>query len=334
MAEWLYEAGIGEARAALVEGDRIIEAAIEPDDEGPLAGAVVPARLTHLMQPGRRAIATLESGEEVLLEPPPAGITEGGGLLVEITRSAIPEPGRPKRALARTAQPGALAAAGPDLLTRITATGLPVTRLSGIGEDRLEAAGWSELLEEAATGEIAFPGGGLRLSPTPAMTLFDVDGSLPPAELAVAGARAAAQAVRRMAIGGSIGIDLPTVSGKAGRQAAAAAVDGELPQPFERTAVNGFGFLQIVRRRERASLPEMLRGNPVAAAARGLLRRAERTPGAGSVILTAAPTVIALLERRSDWQAELHRRRGLPLTLRGDATLAISAAHVHVGHIL
>ena len=41
MAEWLYEDGIGERRAALVEDGEIIEARIERDGEGPRVGAVV-----------------------------------------------------------------------------------------------------------------------------------------------------------------------------------------------------------------------------------------------------------------------------------------------------
>ncbi|MEX7252847.1 hypothetical protein AB2D16_32835, partial [Pseudomonas aeruginosa] len=76
--------------------------------------------------------------------------------------------------------------------------------------DALEAAGWSELLDEAASGEIVFPLGALRLSPTPAMTLFDVDGAPPLDTLAVAAAHAVARAIRRHGIGGSIGIDFPT----------------------------------------------------------------------------------------------------------------------------
>ena len=106
------------------------------------------------------------------------------------------------------------------------------------------------------------------MSLTPAMTLFDVDGALPPAELALAGAAAAARAIRRFGLGGSIGIDLPTLADRADRQAAAAAFDSVLPPPFERTAVNGFGFLQIVRRRERASIAEIVQGDPAGAAAR------------------------------------------------------------------
>ncbi|TVV69778.1 ribonuclease, partial [Sphingomonas solaris] len=96
MAEWLYEAGIGETRAALVAGDVILEALIEIDGGGPRAGAIVPARLMRVLAPGRRGIARLEGGDEALLEPIPAGVTEGRDLLVEIVREALSEPGRPK----------------------------------------------------------------------------------------------------------------------------------------------------------------------------------------------------------------------------------------------
>jgi hypothetical protein len=332
LAEWLLEAGIGETRAALVEAGAIVEAGIELEGGGLRAGAIVPGRLIRQLIAGRRGIVALEGGEEALLEPIPAGMTEGAGLLVEIVREPILEAGRAKLAKARGAAAGAEPAPGLDLAARITASGLPVIRLAAHGADRLEAAGWSELIEEAATGEIAFPGGALRIALTPAMTLIDVDGVLPPPELAIVGARAAARAIRRLGIAGSIGIDLPTLAAKSERQAAAAAFDAVLPQPFERTAVNGFGFLQLVRRRRRASLPELIQGDPVAAAARTLLRRAERTPGAGTRRLAAAPAVIAAIEARADWRTALARRIGAPVALRADPALAISAGHVESEH--
>ncbi|MDB5718046.1 MAG: hypothetical protein JWM38_1473 [Sphingomonas bacterium] len=332
LAEWLYEAGIGEARAALVAEDVILEAIIERDDASPRGGAIVPARLIRQLIPRRRGIAVTDGGDELLLEPLPPGVSEGATLLVEIVREVIPEPGRAKRAKARPAPDGACATPGASLIDRIAATGLPVITLPAHGADRLEAAGWSELIEEATSGEIAFAGGGLRLSLTPAMTLFDVDGTLPPAELACAGAAAAGRAIRRMGIGGSIGVDLPTLAGKAERQAAAAALDAVLPLPFERTAVNGFGFLQIVRPRPRISLPELLRDDPVAAAARALLRRAERTRGAGTRTIVAAPAVVAILDAQADWHAALVRRLGSPLALRAQPALAISAGYVEAEH--
>jgi hypothetical protein len=321
LAEWLFEEGIGEDRAILVEDGEIVEAAIELP--GPLrAGAVVPAKLARILIPGRRGIAVLDAGSEVLVEPLPAGLTEGGACRVEIVREPVPEAGKAKLAKARVTDAEALA--GARLAERLGAfTPHPLHET-----DRFEQAGWSELLEEALRGEIAFPGGALRLSLTPAMTLFDVDGNLAPAELAIAGAAAAGRAIRRMGIAGSIGIDLPTLAGRADRQAAAAALDAVLPQPFERTAVNGFGFLQIVRRRQRPSLAEMVQGDPAGAAARALLRRAQRLEGHGGIALHAAPAVIARIETQPDWLAALERQAGGAIVLQAEPGLAISSGHV------
>lgn len=309
MIEWLYEAGIGEARAALVEDGRIMEAAIAPDDAGPLVGLVARARLADV----RTGRVVLEGGAEALLTSVPRGLTEGAALTVEITREPIPEPGRlrPARAAATDAEPRP----APDLLARIQATGHPVRHCRAHEPDRLEAAGWSEVLAEAETGDIAFPGGALLMTPTPAMTLFDVDGGPPADALALAAAPVVAAAIRRHAIGGSIGIDFPTVEGKAVRQAIAAALDAALPQPFQRTAVNGFGFLQIVRPRPRASLPERLRADPVLAAARAALRQLERTPPGAPRRHRLPPPVHAALVARPAWLAELARRTGFAFEL-------------------
>lgn len=322
MAEWLFEAGIGEDRAILVEAGEILEAAIELPG-GVRAGTAAEARLTTILVPGKRGIVTLPSGAEALIEPLPAGVTQGANLRVEIVREAVPEAGRDKLPKARATQ--LPVRAGPTLRERLGAA----RELLPGGEDGFEAAGWSEMLESAASGDVPFPGGGLRMSVTPAMTLFDVDGALEPGPLAIAGAAAAGRAIRRFGVCGSIGIDLPTLPAKADRLAAAAALDAALPQPFERTAVNGFGFLQVVRRRERPSLPELLRADPVGAAARALLRRAERVPGGGPVVLEAASAVIARLEREPGWIATLARRTGGAASLQADERLPIFGGHVH-----
>ena len=325
MAEWLFEEGIGENRAALVAHDQILEAEIELPGHV-RAGAIVAGRLAKILVPGRRGIVFLAAGGEALLEPLPARLTEGIAVRVEITREAIPEKGRPKLAKCRVSE--AAEQPGPTLLERIGASGIPVVTLSHFDADGLESAGWSMLIEEARTGEIAFDGGALRMSLTPAMTLFDVDGALPLPLLAQRGAAAAGRAIRRFGIGGSIGVDLPTLPEKADRQAAAAALDAELPMPFERTAVNGFGFLQIVRRRLRPSIPELVQGDLVAAAARLLLRNAERTRGSGERLIAAAPAVIAKIEENRQWLEALERRIGAPAGLRAEPGLAISAGHV------
>ena len=311
MAEWLIERGVGETRRALVEDGVIVEAHILLDGTVP-AGTVIAVRLATIGLSGRNAIARGDKGSEYLLAHTPQGVTEGAALNVEITRESIPGDEAWKRPLARVSD--APASSAPQFEGTVVPFPSP-------GHDRLETAGWSDLLEEASRGIVEFPGGRLRISPTPAMVLIDVDGTLASEELAVAGARAAGQAIRRLGLAGSIGIDLPTVDGKAARQAAAAAIDAVLPQPFERTAVNGFGFVQIIRPRARASLVEIYAGDRAAAEARALLRRAAKETGARRLV--AHPQVIAAFERHPDWAEALAAQIGGAVSLRADQSLPI-----------
>ena len=323
MREWLVEKGIGETRAALIEDGSIIEARIELDGTVP-AGTILEARLVDSGTNGRNAIARDDSGTDYLLQHVPREITEGAAFNIEVTRPAIPGPEPWKRPLAKTTRderrpPRSIA-------ERLRSGDAPVRTLTlPAARDGLAEAGWNELIDEARSGRAEFAGGSLGIFATPAMTLIDVDGYLPPAELATAGAGAAAQAIRRLDIGGSIGVDLPTVQGKAARQAPADAVDAWLPQPFERTAVNGFGFLQIVRPRPRASLLELAQDR-AAFEARALLRRAafERS---GPKRLVAHPSAIAVLEGKPDWIETLARQTGGAITLRPEPSLPIHGAY-------
>jgi hypothetical protein len=319
LAEWLYEEGIGENRAILVEDDEILVAAIELPGEL-RCGSILAGRLVSIPIRGRRGIVDTGQGQ-VMVEPLPPALTEGRKVWVEIVREPIAEPGKAKFAKGRITD--SEEKEGPSLAQRI---GSP-RPLAPHGPDRFTEAGWHDLIGEAIEGAIDFPGGELRMSLTPAMTLFDVDGFLPLVELAIAGAEAAAKAIRRHDIGGSIGIDLPTLPSREDRLRAVAALDAVLPQPFERTAVNGFGFLQVIRRRERRSLPELVQWDPVGAAARDLLRTAEREMGPCELV--AAPAVVARLRSNPDWLDRLARRVGGHVALREDPALTTWRSHVH-----
>ena len=327
MAEWLFEQGIGEARAALVERGVIVEAHVEPDDIALRAGTIAEARLTEILIPGRRGLVSC-AGDEALLEPLPKGLTKGATVRIEIVREAIVEPGAVKRAKARAAPQDCAAKSGPTLLERVTASAIPVRHVSVYDPDLLERAGWSECLEAAAQGVVGFDGGTLRISLTPAMTLIDVDGHLTPAPLAVAAAAAAAGAIRRFDISGSIGIDFPTLANKGERLAATAAFDATLPLPFERTAINGFGFMQIIRPRTRASLCERLRYDRIGSAARGLMRRAERSGITGAAEIRSHSAEIAQINAHPDWLVKLGAQLGGAVRLRPDSMLAIGAGYV------
>ncbi|MEJ7606624.1 MAG: Maf family protein [Bryobacteraceae bacterium] len=252
LAWWLIEQGIGETRTVLVEDGEIIEARILRDGVT-AAGTVLAARL---ISAGRNAIARA-GREEFLLPKGAPRFNEGAAISIEVTREALGGAEPWKRPLARmTDAPRASPAADRLNLVHKFAT------------DTLEAVGWSDIIDEARSGIIAFPGGELRVTVTPAMTLIDVDGNLPPERLALAGAKASARHPPprdRRLIGRLADHREPASVCRRG-------VDAILPQPFERTAVNGFGFIQIVRPRRHQ--PDELAADRAAFEARALLRRA------------------------------------------------------------
>ena len=315
MPEWLIERGIGETRAVCLEDGEIVEARVQLDGTVP-AGSVFAARLIDVGTNGRNAVAADEQGLEYLLPQAPRGITQGASLKIEVTREPIPGAETWKRPFARAADEAV--GSSPPLDGELLPFPAPL--------DRLAAAGWADLLDEARSGIIRFAGGELRVSLTPAMTLIDVDGHLAVEELAMAGAEAAARTILRHGIGGSIGIDLPTTTGKTRRQAIGAAVDAILPQPFERTAVNGFGFMQIVRPRTRASLFE-LAADRAAFEARALLRLAAMQRTGGKAHGAPTPRVCAV-ERRPGGGGAPPPPKGGAAVLRSDPSLPIHGGYV------
>jgi hypothetical protein len=171
----------------------------------------------------------------------------------------------------------------------------------------------------------------LRCSLTPAMTVIDVDGDGPAASLAQAGARAAATMLLALDICGNIVIDLPTMDGKAERIAAAQAFDAAMTGPFERTAVNGYGLMQIIRPRRTCSLPERWQFAPVQQHASALIdsatRHAAQRPGA-PVTMIAAPAVAAWINARPTLLERMARRTGGTIDLQADARCGIAHGHV------
>jgi hypothetical protein len=301
LPEWLIEEGIGETRAALIENGEIVEARVRREGVTP-AGTILEAKLVAVAP----RVMVEANGEQFLLPRGVSGISEGCRLLIELTREALGGPESWKRGLAR----------------RTDDEPSPAPPLAEGKAGRIEA--WDDLLDEARSGIVGFDGGELRIQPTAAMTMIDIDGWLIPDKLAQMGAWAAARAIRRLDIGGPVGIDFPTLKGREARQQIDSILAEYLPQPAERTAMNGFGFVQVVRPRSRASLID-LAANRASFEARALLRRAANEIGATRLV--AHPSVVRLLEGKPQWLHQLARQVGGAVTLRSDASLAMSAGH-------
>ena len=301
MPEWVIEQGIGETRAALIENGEIVEARIRREGVTP-AGTIVDAQLVAVAP----RVTVEAGGEQFLMPRGVSGISEGSRLRIEVVREALGSTESWKRGLARRTEAEPREAP-------LLAEGTP---------GRIE--GWDDLLDEARSGIVRFDGGELRIQPTAAMTMIDIDGWLVPDKLAQMGAWAAASAIRRLDIGGPTGIDFPTLKGREARQQIDSILAEYLPSPSERTAINGFGFVQVVRPRSRASLID-LAADRAAFEARALLRRVGAEIGA--IRLAAHPSVVRLLEGKPQWLHQLARQVGGAVTLRSDASLAMSAGH-------
>src|SRR3546814_167977 len=77
MAEWLYEEGIGEARAALSDKGRLGESQIERESDAARTGAVVQGTLVRTVLPKEPCIACLRPRQTVRVAPLPPKLPEG-----------------------------------------------------------------------------------------------------------------------------------------------------------------------------------------------------------------------------------------------------------------
>jgi len=315
---WRVELGIGEERAIQYRGGEPIAARLRWPG-GLEAGQVLTGVLTSRAIGSRRGRARFPGGEEALVENLTRDASEGAEMRFRVTRAIVEEASRVKLAQVRPTHDAECPA--PSLLET-----LPDAR-----EVRAFPSGdWDEIHAMGSEGIVTFPGGSLHFAPTPAMVMVDVDGHLPPRELALAAASVLARASALMGLGGMVGIDFPTLEAKADRKAVDAALEQSLADfDHERTAMNGFGFVQIVARFERPSLLHLVQRYRAGAAARLLLRRAEHLAGPeGQIELIAHPAVIANLT--DHWRTELSRRTGKQLSIRSDPTLALAAPHAQL----
>jgi ribonuclease G len=315
----LVERSPGETRLAWVEKGQLTALDLIRPNAGAQPGAVVLGRLGPALS-ARQALVRLP-GEELALANPPA-LPEGAPVLVRVTRAARFEPGGAKRAQG-VLDPGPERAAPPA----IPADAQPCARLP-------EELGVEELLEAAISGQFALPGGSMSLERTRAGLVIDIDAAGDPLSVSLAAAAEIGRLVKLLQIGGSVLIDFPALGSKAARQAASDRLDAGLPAGWERTAMNGFGLMQLIGPLTRPSLIDILcgprRNAPSAETyAVRLLRDAMRSVGFGARTITAPPAVAEALRAWPDDLAQAQALLGARLDVVADPS-AGPAGFVHV----
>ncbi|HBR84760.1 MAG TPA: ribonuclease, partial [Erythrobacter sp.] len=160
MPDWLVEHGIGESRALLVEGDDILAARLRWPGNLPV-GSRAQAVLVSKPAGRSRGLARMANGTELMVDRIPAHCNEGAAVPLVVTRAAIAERGRFKRAQARVVE------------DTDNSPSQQADDVFAMGDTvrRLPAGAWEEVWHTASAGEVAFAGGALLFSVTPAMTL-------------------------------------------------------------------------------------------------------------------------------------------------------------------
>jgi hypothetical protein len=364
----LWGAGPGEIRTGLIEDDRLTEFRIirlRRDTALLQAGEVYTARLKSRLGSGQ-ALVDIGSGTLAVLQPCPP-INEGALIEVEMVRGPIPEPGHwklPKvRALTDVrpsqSEPGwifsdepwalALCRAAPRVASIVCPDAQSANEVAAtLGRDgpevivdpeRIEEADFDGLMEAAVAGDFPLPDGSLKIERTRAMTMIDVDGTAASLTLNLQAAAEIPRLLRLLNIGGAIGIDFVSMNDRDSRLQVASAFDvaAQCLGSHERTAINGYGFMQVIRPRSAASIPETLCGTRVASLstesrAIALLRAAGRSQGFGARRLIAAPSIIDLIRVWPEETGALAFHLGVAIELVPDPS-ATGYGHVHVVHV-
>ncbi len=311
LAEWLYEDGIGENRALLIDGGIVRAIRIERKIAFHTCkyGLITSAKL--LKKHGKGGFALLDDGTEVVLRNWPQNYSEGQTIIAEVVREPLLERTRQKPAIIRAAPDGEIQPA-PSLLDNIIASQTVYRKCANHDDDTLAKAGWYEVLEQAENGVVPFAGGKLIVDEAAAMTMIDVDGDEDNVSLAKKAAVAAAQGIQSFDIQGGVGIDFPTIESKSDRQNIAAIFDESMAIPCERTSINGFGFMQVMMKQTNPSVIAILSENKHLSAALTLFRRAEYE-GTKMEISSAHMQILAhskiiSIMKKYDWLEDLKSR--------------------------
>lgn len=316
----------GERRAAVVENENIVEIHIQRDALWALGECGV-GRIDRKTPSGAYVVA--DDGSTLLLRGKTNAL-EGARVMFEVTREAISEPGRIKP---------------PEIMLRDSAGNPPIgkdalldARLASLGQSAINAS-ITEGFDVAIAGRSIVGDVTISFQRTKAGLVFDIDGIGDAFAINLVAATEIARLLRLYQVGAMVLIDFVSMESKAQRTQIAEAFDAASvldPRSFERTAINGYGMMQVVRARPRPSVLDQLFGTRIAALsdetqAYWLLRAVAQSSGFGARTVATRPEVATLLqsERWATWRAQAVRLAGADMQVVADEKAA-GYGHVHV----
>ena len=316
----------GERRAALVVAGEILEIHIQRDMQLILGQAGL-GRIERKSPAGSYVIT--EDGTEILIRGT-IDKADGAQIGYEIIRESISEPGRVKPAEARVT---ALCEEAVDTESLWNA------RLGALNAKPPISVPFGDAFDIAVAGSSKVGDATVYFQRTKAGVVFDVDGIGDAFAINSIAAQEIARLLRLYQIGGMVIIDFVAVDSKNKRQEIADIFDVASQndgRAFERSAVNGFGVMQVVRGRPRPSVLDIIFGTRISSLssetqALWLYRNAVASTGFGPRIVTTNSDVANIL-RSPKWNAlhtQCERLIGASMTIIVDENIT-GYGHVHV----
>jgi ribonuclease G len=326
----IIENGPGEDRAGIFDSETLVELYLErPAETDFWIGYAYTARI--LSKHAGFAILSLDDSQAIM-RPVPVE-PDGADISVQLTRLAIPEPGRWKLMQTKRATADAKYRNGHEAW--VQADNIAHHRRA----DATHCEQFQDAIDLALAACLDFPGGSISWERTKAGLVFDVDGDGDAQAVNCLAAAEITRLLRLFQIGGVVLIDFINSDSKNARTGIASAFDAASagdPRAFEHTAINGFGLMQVVRPKLRPSVLDTLLGIRRATASDEtqvvqLLREAHKAQGAGRRSLVTRPALAAVLAKPL-WQeqiAKLAHTIGAPVEIVSDPSVS-GYGHVHV----
>ena len=329
----VIETAVGETRAAIYEGRRLVELYVDRRwKTTPTAGDVYTGRITSVDSSVAGAWVDIGTASAPALLPFAAQrdmpkLTEGQGVKVSILRSQIGTKGATLRYIGESD-------AKPGLVKKLSLQERLSQRFPRLNFD--DAA--VNAVDSACETTLALPGGGsITMEQTQALLAIDVDkgGAVSAAAAANEAAKLIASQLRLRGLGGLIVIDFPNLRQPKQRKTLERILETACepdPNVTKFNSLSRFGVIEMTRAKPNASLDDLLnlRGEPkietlAIRALRRLTREAANSPGAQLKLIVTPEIEAWLNDAPFDWRAEVTDRIGARFKLIQGPAVDVSA---------